>query len=178
MSETTKDTDKKKKPLSLSRPGRLEIKKTVEQGQIRQSFSHGRSKAVTVEVLRKRTYAATESGGMAEVKPGDGAAAEVQAKDLGDMLTSGEQAVRARVLEDAKQDDERRKIEAVARAKEEADKAEEAKNRAEEAAQAAAAAAPPPDPDVEAPAKPARTKAKPAPVSVEEIGRASCRERV
>ena len=165
MSETTKDTDKKKKPLSLSRPGRLEIKKTVEQGQIRQSFSHGRSKAVTVEVLRKRTYAATESGTMAEVKPGDGSAAEVQAKDLGEMLTSGEQAVRARVLEDAERDDERRKIEAAARAKEEA---EEAKKRAEEEAQAAAAA--PPDPDAEAPAKPARAKAKPAPVSVEEIG--------
>jgi hypothetical protein len=31
MSETTKDTDKKKKPLSLSRPGRLELNKTVEQ---------------------------------------------------------------------------------------------------------------------------------------------------
>ena len=68
MTETSKD--KVKKPLSLSRPGRLELKKTVEQGQIRQSFSHGRSKAVTVEVRKKRTYAATESGGMAEVIAG------------------------------------------------------------------------------------------------------------
>ena len=174
MSETTKDTDKKKNPLSLSRPGRLELKKTVAQGQIRQSFSHGRSKAVTVEVLKKRTYAATESGGMAEVKPG--VIADVQATDLGELLTSGEQAVRARVLEDAERDDERRRIEdaeGAAREAEEAKKraeeeAEEAKKRAEEEAEAAAAA--PLAPDVEAPAKPARGKGKPAPLSVEEIG--------
>src|SRR3546814_5898404 len=45
-----------KKPLTLSRPGRLELKKTVEAGQVRQSFPHGRSKNVTVEVKRQRTY--------------------------------------------------------------------------------------------------------------------------
>jgi translation initiation factor IF-2 len=40
--------------LRLARP-KLELKKTVEAGQIRQSFSHGRSKAVAVEVRKKRT---------------------------------------------------------------------------------------------------------------------------
>ena len=43
--------------IELSRPaggGRLEIKKTVEGGVVRQSFSHGRSKAVAVEVKRVR----------------------------------------------------------------------------------------------------------------------------
>ncbi|GAB5468824.1 MAG: translation initiation factor IF-2 [Rhodospirillales bacterium] len=50
----TKETDKTQ--LRLNRPGRLELKKTVEAGQIRQSFSHGRSKTVTVEVKRKRTF--------------------------------------------------------------------------------------------------------------------------
>ncbi len=50
----TKETDKTQ--LRLTRPGRLELKKTVETGQIRQSFSHGRSKTVTVEVKRKRTF--------------------------------------------------------------------------------------------------------------------------
>ncbi len=43
--------------IELSRPaggGRLEIKKTVESGMVRQSFSHGRSKAVAVEVKRAR----------------------------------------------------------------------------------------------------------------------------
>ena len=42
--------------LSLNRPGRLELKKTVETGQVRQSFSHGRSKSVMVEVKKKRTF--------------------------------------------------------------------------------------------------------------------------
>ncbi|HEU0071721.1 MAG TPA: IF-2-associated domain-containing protein, partial [Alphaproteobacteria bacterium] len=64
------DTKDEKKPLTLSRPGKLELKKTVETGQIRQSFSHGRTKAVTVEVRKKRTYAPGEGGNMAEVKPG------------------------------------------------------------------------------------------------------------
>ncbi|MBS4047644.1 MAG: translation initiation factor IF-2 [Alphaproteobacteria bacterium] len=38
-----------------AKPKRLELKKTVETGQVRQSFSHGRTKAVTVEVRKKRT---------------------------------------------------------------------------------------------------------------------------
>ena len=54
--------------LSLNKPGRLELKKTVETGQVRQSFSHGRTKAVTVEVKRKRTFERGTGGGMQEVK--------------------------------------------------------------------------------------------------------------
>ncbi|MGB8275799.1 MAG: IF-2-associated domain-containing protein, partial [Alphaproteobacteria bacterium] len=64
---TSSKEQEQKKPDHLERPGRLELKKTVETGQIRQSFSHGRSRTVTVEVKRKRTYAATESGQMREV---------------------------------------------------------------------------------------------------------------
>ncbi len=42
--------------LSLPAGGsRLELKKNVESGMVRQSFSHGRSKAVTVEVKKVRT---------------------------------------------------------------------------------------------------------------------------
>ena len=41
-------------PLTLKAPRRLEIKKTVGSGQVRQSFSRGRSKAVQVEVKKKR----------------------------------------------------------------------------------------------------------------------------
>ena len=58
-----------KKKLSLSRPGKLELKKTVEGGQVRQSFSHGRSKVVTVEVKKKRTFEAGTDG-MKEVHEG------------------------------------------------------------------------------------------------------------
>ena len=65
-----------KKPLSLKRPGRLELRKTVDAGQVRQSFSHGRSKAVTVEVKRKRTFKPGQGDAMTEVK----AAARVTAE--------------------------------------------------------------------------------------------------
>jgi translation initiation factor IF-2 len=184
MSETTKDTDAKKKPLSLSRPGKLELKKTVEQGQIRQSFSHGRSKAVTVEVRKKRTYAPTESGGMAEVKPGAEVPVEAEESATGEKLTTGELAVRARVLEDAKRDEERRRIEDAERAEREAEEAkkraeeeaeqakreaEEAKKRAEEEAKTAPDT-PPSEPVPEVPAdvsgKPSRgAKGKPAPAA-------------
>ncbi|MBT3811056.1 MAG: IF-2-associated domain-containing protein, partial [Rhodospirillaceae bacterium] len=56
MANTTENDDKKKKPLTLSKPGKLELKKAVEGGQVRQSFSHGRTKTVTVEVKKKRTF--------------------------------------------------------------------------------------------------------------------------
>ena len=52
MSETN-DTDTKR-PLSLGRGGKLELRKPVESGQVRQSFPHGRTKTVTVEVRKKR----------------------------------------------------------------------------------------------------------------------------
>ena len=60
---TTSEEKVKKKPLSL-RPGKLSLKKTVETGQVRQSFSHGRSKVVTVEVKRSRTFEAGAGGRM------------------------------------------------------------------------------------------------------------------
>jgi len=61
--------------VALSVPGRVELKKTVETGQVRQSFSHGRTKSVTVEVKKRRTFKPTAGGGMAEVKPAIEAAA-------------------------------------------------------------------------------------------------------
>ena len=66
MSETK---DKKmSKPLGLSRPGTLQLNKTIESGQVRQNFSHGRSKMVQVEVRKKRTYAQNDTGRLSEVK--------------------------------------------------------------------------------------------------------------
>ncbi|HJN22322.1 MAG TPA: translation initiation factor IF-2 [Rhodospirillales bacterium] len=105
---------KKNKPLSLSQPGKLELKKTVETGHVRQNFSHGRSKMVTVEVRKKRTYAPDAGGGMAEIKEeqllGWGAAVAnaanqeaIEAQRANQhALTNEEKAVRARALEDAK----------------------------------------------------------------------------
>jgi translation initiation factor IF-2 len=164
----TDETDTQdKKPLTISRPGRLELKKTVETGQIRQSFSHGRSKSVTVEVRKKRTFTSGTSGQMTEVKK----AAEVAEAPIpvaapvhvpeeprsapsgatARTLTEGEKALRARVLQDAM------------RAEEQARRDEEEANRrrAEEEANR-----PPvvevPQPVVEAPSPVATAAAEPA----------------
>ncbi|HUN46704.1 MAG TPA: translation initiation factor IF-2 N-terminal domain-containing protein, partial [Stellaceae bacterium] len=52
---TDNNEQENKRPLSLGRPGgRLELRKPIETGQVRQSFPHGRSKTVQVEVRRKR----------------------------------------------------------------------------------------------------------------------------
>ena len=51
MSETS-NTDK---PLGAAPPkATLHLKRPVEQGTVRQSFSHGRSKAVVVEKVKRR----------------------------------------------------------------------------------------------------------------------------
>ena len=54
MSEQQKPEEKK---LSLAKPRSVGTKKGVETGQVRQSFSHGRSKTVTVEVRKRRSVA-------------------------------------------------------------------------------------------------------------------------
>ena len=45
---------KQSKPLTLAGAGRIDLKPKVEAGQVRQKFSHGRTKSVTVEVKKKR----------------------------------------------------------------------------------------------------------------------------
>ncbi|MEO0034888.1 MAG: Translation initiation factor [Pseudomonadota bacterium] len=160
----SKDQDRKA-PLKLPQPGKLELKKTVETGQVRQSFSHGRSKTVTVEVRKKRTFSSV-GGAMHEVKDGVHSAAEadlaaavakveaaaraVSAHDL----TNHEKQARARALQEAQRAEEearrraaeeevRRRIEAEAEAirRAEEEKAAEARRVVEEAEQAARAEA-------------------------------------
>ena len=60
----TADQGEKKKTLTLSK--KLDAKKAVESDQVRQSFSHGRSRTVAVEVKRKRV---TMPGDVVEEKP-------------------------------------------------------------------------------------------------------------
>jgi translation initiation factor IF-2 len=111
MSETKEtNEDGKKKPLKLAQPGRLELKKTVESGQVKQSFSHGRSKTVAVEVKRKRTFKPGDGGRMTEVKAAGGAAAQLDGGGVADAdtpaarrnLTESERAARERALEEAR----------------------------------------------------------------------------
>ncbi len=128
---TTSEEQEKKKPLSLNRPGKLMLKKTVETGQVRQSFSHGRSKAVTVEVKRARTFAPGASGRMTEVTEARLAAEEAlsevrrdPSQELGKeirSLTEGERATRVQALELSRQEEEeRRAAEAIAKAEKDA----------------------------------------------------------
>lgn len=154
--------------LTLRRPGRLELKKTVETGQVRQSFSHGRTKAVTVEVKKKRTFERGAGGNMRAVSEAANPvkAPEVEAAGVPDLgnLTEEERAARIRALRGAAHDEERRQIAEIEdqkrleeeKARQEAEEAEqkaaeedEAKKKAEAelqaAAEAAAAAAPAPE---------------------------------
>ena len=138
----------RKKPLGLSRPGRLELKKTVETGQVRQSFPHGRSKAVTVEVKRKRTFTQDAGGHLQEVKAPTpdlaaahaAAGAEEAVAHVVRTLTEEEKAARVRAWKSAVQADTeaRRRYESdeARRAEEEARRRieEEARRKAEEEA--------------------------------------------
>jgi len=114
---TSANEEESKKSLKLSRPGRLELKKTVDAGQVRQSFPHGRSKAVSVEVKRKRTFAPGAGGRMTEVTADAlGISEAVPHEDTSaderlalHHLTAGERAARLRALEDAQRHEELRK---------------------------------------------------------------------
>ena len=137
---TTSNEAEAKKPLSLSR-GKLELRKTVDAGQVKQTFPHGRSKTVAVEVKRKRTFAPGAGGKMTEVAEKEMALAELSADDRAHLsnLTAGERATRLKALEEARRDDEIRRQqeaeEAQRRAEEEAARAaeEEARRKAAEA---------------------------------------------
>ncbi|MCA1909838.1 MAG: IF-2-associated domain-containing protein, partial [Magnetospirillum sp.] len=167
----SKDQERKT-PLKLSSPGKLELKKTVETGQVRQSFSHGRSKVVTVEVRKKRTFAPGAGGAMHEVRDEAHGAAEAelakavavveaaqQAASAHD-LTNNEKAARAKALEVAM----KAEAEARARAEEEAARRAVEEEEAREAAEAEAAAAPEPEslPEPEPEAAPVATAPEPA----------------
>ena len=92
------DTKSDEKRVLKARPGRLELKKTVDAGQVRQSFSHGRTKSVAVEVRRKRTFTKGSGGSMKEVQ------APVEAPPAPTVLrtlTEEEAAARARALKTA-----------------------------------------------------------------------------
>ncbi|PZW46968.1 translation initiation factor 2 (bIF-2) [Humitalea rosea] len=159
------DQDAAKSKLSL-RPsgGRLELNKTVDAGTVRQSFSHGRSKAVQVEVKKTRVVATpsrpggpqvmvpaalanrpTGSGPAVTAKPSGPAPAARAAGPGGRPLTAAELATRQRVLEEqrraqAQRERELREQQALmvrSAAEEAARKAEEDRRQAEEDARAA-----------------------------------------
>jgi translation initiation factor IF-2 len=141
--------------ISLSRPaGRLELTKTVDSGMVRQSFSHGRSKSVAVEVKRKRqlkspggAQPAAEAAGGASARPDDSLqarapiAAGIPARDERAIarrgvvlkpLTDEEKSARVRALADAKRAEEDARRRSQANAQRQAEEA--ARRQAEEQA--------------------------------------------
>jgi translation initiation factor IF-2 len=152
MTDSNDQDQKKVLHLTGASKGKLESKKPVET-QVRQSFSHGRSKAVTVEVKRKRHV---EKGAVPGVADG-GAAARQAAQGLpmrgaqgqrprgggapaGRQLTREELESRLRALRGAAAFEEQRRIEAEEEAVRAEARAAEAAARAAEEPEAAPAA--------------------------------------
>ena len=153
------EQDAGKSRLSLRPGGRLELGKTVDAGSVRQSFSHGRSKTVQVEVVKKRVMTppgkpqpgAAPSGPQARgpAAPGRATGPSPQGgrptAPGGRPLTQAELAMRQRVLEENRRAEAQREREARERqalmvrsaAEEAARKAEEERRAAEEAARQA-----------------------------------------
>ena len=117
--------------LSLNRPGTLELKKTVETGQVRQSFSHGRSKSVMVEVKKKRSFGRDSAGRMRAVSEEEGTS-PLDLEELPDTgnLTEEERAARMRAIHGAAEDAEKRRIDQLEEERRKLD--EENKKRAQE----------------------------------------------
>ena len=154
MSDTKNSGDK-----TLSAPKTLSLKRPVEQGVVRQSFSHGRTKAVVVEKVKRRFVGAEAPAVKAEapapapiVKPqpaqtpsGRAAPARANAPQQSQRsgapgvvlrtLTEEERDARTRALLGAKgrEEDERRVAEIDARARAEREEVERAEREAGEA---------------------------------------------
>jgi translation initiation factor IF-2 len=121
MSESN-DQDGGKGRLSLRPAGRLELGRTVDAGSVRQSFSHGRSKVVQVEVRKTRTPPVARNPSAAAGAPPPppaGAAPPPRpmtqpgrpAPGAGRALTATELAARQRALDEQKRDAARREAE-------------------------------------------------------------------
>jgi translation initiation factor IF-2 len=127
MTDTTETPTRK--PLKLSSSGKLELKKTIDGGQVKQSFPHGRSKVVAVEVKKKRTFAPGAGGKMeavSELESKHHVPGEPTAADIFDhhALTAHERAQRQKALEQARKDEDHRKIEEIKQAQAAADRLE------------------------------------------------------
>ncbi|WP_066725415.1 translation initiation factor IF-2 [Sphingomonas pituitosa] len=176
------DTENDKPKLGMRAP--LGLKRTVETGKVKQSFSHGRSNTVVVEVKRRRVLGpqgaphdeATQAPAPAEAAPAAPApqpqaqaprpAATPPRRPMDNLSPQERQTKllreaeeqRMTALEEARRRDERIRAEAQ----------EEERRRVEERARAGAEAAAAPAP-VEAAPAPAPVEAAPAPAPQPEV---------
>ena len=89
MTETENKTAERKQ----AKPKTLSLTKTVEGGKVKQNFQRGKSKTVTVEVKKTRTFSRTQSGKME--------AAPAAPKTDGRVLTNAEREARMNALKSA-----------------------------------------------------------------------------
>jgi translation initiation factor IF-2 len=172
MSETDNKPTLGRKPLGL--------KRSVEAGEVKQTFSHGRTNKVVVEVKRRKLIgkpgadAAPPPPPAAPPPPPKPAVQERPSKPRADVAPTGEsrQELQARLLREAEEARlaaleaaNRREVEERRRQIEEERRRTEENRKAEEAPAAAPAPAEEPAPVVEAPveaAAPAETAPEPA----------------
>ncbi|MGN6619976.1 MAG: translation initiation factor IF-2 associated domain-containing protein, partial [Sphingomonas sp.] len=162
------DTDNEKPKLGARAP--LGLKRTVETGKVKQSFSHGRSNTVVVEVKRRRVLG---KPGEAEAAPAPTAApapapaptpapapkaaaprpadSQLSRRELQEKLLREAEEARMAALEEARRREDREKAEA---AEDERRRAEENKREAEAAPAPAETPAVEPEPAAAAPAQP------------------------
>jgi translation initiation factor IF-2 len=138
------DQDQGKGRLSLRPAGRAELGRTVDAGSVRQSFSHGRSKVVQVEVRKTRAPGTPRPGGATPGAPAPAGGQSPrsgssgrQGTGTGRALTATELAARQHALleqqrEAARREAERREQEKISILS----AAEEARRREEEARKA------------------------------------------
>jgi len=159
------DTGDKK--LTVGGGKTLSLKRPIETGIVKQSFSHGRTNAVVVETVKRRP-------GPVEARPGKPVFTETKAQpvpppprppvpeapaprapETHHNLTNAEADRRAQVLAEARrrEEEERRRQEQERREREERAAAEARRREQEAAAQKAAAAAPSPAPTGSCPAR-------------------------
>ncbi len=135
------DQDQGKGRLSLRPATRAEVGRTVDAGSVRQSFSHGRSKVVQVEVRKKRGPTPTPGAAPAGSPARPGGGQPGRPAGAGRALTASELATRQRVLEEQQREAgrreverrEREKIQVLSAAEEARRSADEARRTAEEA---------------------------------------------
>jgi len=112
------DQDTSKGRLSLRPAGRMELGRTVDAGSVRQSFSHGRSKVVQVEVRKKRASGSGSSTPLPSAAAGTPSAQTRSQQSVGRppagagrALTAAELAARQRALVEQQRDAARREAE-------------------------------------------------------------------
>ena len=99
MTETKETTEKTLRSATPRKP--LSLKRTVDAGHVKQSFSHGRSKSVVVEKKKKRTISGP-GGESEEMLPNEGAEPDrelVEVMQRPGALSSDELGARRRALE-------------------------------------------------------------------------------